>query len=118
MFIFLCKQAQKENHLRAVHSGDGGMEIKEEDSEMCNLPLFAVVENDAFELIGCRNGLYLMKYLQRVEWMSLSKDDSFVKEFESDQEDEKSYQLPAITAENLREWMEKEMLHKFVEADF
>ena len=87
-FPQFANKSQKENHRWAVYPGDEGMEVKEEDLKMDDLPLFDVVEDDGVEIIGRRNGLYLMKYPQRVEWMSLSKDSAFVKEFEADQKDE------------------------------
>ena len=114
-----ANKTQKKNHRSAcaVHPGDEGMEVKEEDLEMNDLPLFDIVEDDGVEIIGRRNGLYLMKYPQRVEWMSLSKDNAFVKEFEADQNDECIDELPTVTAKNLREWMRNKVTDECVEAD-
>ena len=113
-----ANKTQTKNHRRAVHPGNKGGEVKEEDLEMDDLPLFDVVEEDAVEMVGRRNELYLMKCPQRVEWISLSKENAFVKEFEAVQNDEGGDKLPTITAEDLREWMENRITDKYVEADF
>ena len=83
------------------------------------LDLFDIVEDDAVEIIGVRNGLYLMKYEDRVQWLSLSKNHPMVKEFEDERKDnDETDELPIITSDNLKEWIKNKVVDPLSEADF
>ena len=115
-------KTQKEKHRKAVHCEHVGDVIENDDLEYDEIPAFDIVEDGAVKIIGRRNGLYLMQYVEHVQWMSLSDDHHMVKEFEEDAKDseEMTDELPVITRDNLRKWFENKVITEDepVEEDF
>ena len=81
--------------------------------------LFDIVEDGAVEIMGVRNGLYLMKFEDRVQWLSLSKNHPMVKEFEDKRKViSETDELPIITSENLKEGIKNKVVDPLSEVDF
>ena len=114
-----ANKTQKENHRRAVHPRQKGSKVEDDDIRVEELGYFDIVEDDAVEIIGVRNGLHLMKYEDLIQWLSLSKDHPMVKEFENERkENDETDELPTITQENLKEWIRNKVVDPVSESDF
>eukprot|EP01084_Bolivina_argentea_P168795 292638_1 len=103
-------KTQKEQHRRAVHRGNVGQEIDDDDFQVDPLPLYDVVGEEALGILGKRNELYLVNYGTSTEWTHLSPDSALVKEYEKErvegeQKSNDSDELPVVTREMMKDWM-------------
>lgn len=101
-----ANKTQKENHRKAVHPRNLGVEIEDDDLKMDEVPKFDIVEDGADKIIGERNGLFMMKYDEYTQWLSLTEDNPYVKDWREEQrEDNIDDSLPLISKTQLREWL-------------
>ncbi len=107
-----ANKTQKEQHRRAVHPRNLGQEISDDEFKVDPLALYDVVGDEALQILGKRNELYLVKFDGYTEWMYLSPECCLVTDYEEDcQRDgiNVNEQLPIITKEMMKDWMSNEL---------
>ncbi len=99
-------KTQKEQHRIAVHRGNVGQEIDDDDFQVDPLPLYDVVGEEAVRILGKKNELYLVKF-----------ENDLVIEFEEECEektDDSNKQLAIIINDMIQDWMANELPEEIV----
>ena len=118
-YLFFVNKTQRKAHRVAVHPRQRENNIDDDELDFERLVTFDLVEDGAVEILGKRNGLYLMSYGDSTQWLKLSDEHVMVQEFKHKQEEERKEaeddddclrednmrELPLISSEHLKDWL-------------